>query len=192
MISKASLRKQILASRDRLPEDNRLSISAVIADKFLSTDFYKDSRVIWAYWPFGSEINTAPIVHRALSENKKVILPKVEKQKLLLYEIDDPQVQLVPGTYGIMEPVIKGCHPARIKDIDLIMVPGIVFDRKCNRLGYGGGYYDRMLPSLDKAVKIALCFGLQLVDFIPVEKHDIKVDIIITEFEVINCNYKKT
>jgi 5-formyltetrahydrofolate cyclo-ligase len=97
---------------------------------------------------------------------------------------------LVPGSFGILEPDISVCSEADIKTADLIITPGLSFDLKFNRLGYGGGYYDRVLTGAGtKSRKIALAFDLQILDNIPSCPHDCKVDMIITESNIYR-NYK--
>lgn len=145
-------------------------------------DHYKDSSRILAYYPFRSEINTKIIINDALSQGKEIALPRVSKDHLDLYYIQDLDHDLEPGCYDIMEPVPKRCRRAKADTIDLVIVPGIGFDRDHNRLGYGGGFYDRLLMDIPEIVpRIALAFDIQVVDRIPVSGHDLKVDILITE-----------
>ncbi|OFW61331.1 MAG: 5-formyltetrahydrofolate cyclo-ligase, partial [Actinobacteria bacterium RBG_19FT_COMBO_36_27] len=135
--------------------------------------------------PFRSEVNTTIIIREALKSKKNIILPRVYNNKLELYFVTDLSIQLKNGVYNIMEPVTELCKPAKISDIDVVVVPGVSFDKKFNRLGYGGGYYDKILSHIpEKIKKIALCFDIQIVDALPVSEHDIKVDTIITETKI--------
>ncbi len=94
--------------------------------------------------------------------------------------------ELVPGTWGILEPPENSRKVVPAEEIDLAVVPGLAFDRQFNRLGYGAGYYDRFLPKLKKnAVKAGICYSIQLIDQIPVEAFDIAMDIIVTDTEVL-------
>ncbi len=186
MIDKKKLRELVQNQRNSLPARARQKKSRAIAERLFMNHYYKDSKTLLAYYPFRSEIDTTIIVKKALAEEKKVILPRVEQKILKLYYVRDLESQLEIGTYGIMEPDIRKCKPAKLKEIELALVPGLAFDRNLNRLGYGGGFYDRLLGNLNPDVKkIALCFNLQLVPAIPVLEHDIKVDVIITESEEI-------
>ncbi|MBU4450358.1 MAG: 5-formyltetrahydrofolate cyclo-ligase, partial [Actinobacteria bacterium] len=116
---------------------------------------------------------------------KKIILPRVWHKNLELYFIENYKHQLKKSNYGIMEPVPELCKPAEISDIDLAIVPGVCFDKNLNRLGYGGGFYDKLLTLLNNNVKkIALCFEMQMLPEIPVLSHDIKIDEIITESNI--------
>ncbi len=182
MEDKKILRKRLQQQRDALPLKARIQKSKIIAKKFIQSPEYKDSKNILIYYPFRSEIDTTFIMKKALRDGKKIILPKVSGNDLKLFFIHDLKKQLTLGTFDIMEPSGDGCIRADIRDIDLAVIPGVCFDVSFNRLGYGGGFYDRVIPLLsEKIKKIAICFDLQLILSIPVEEHDQKIDKIITE-----------
>ncbi len=188
---KKIIRKRIQKKRDGLAEATRLSRSTSIAARLTGLGFYKDSKEILVYYPFRSEIDTTIIIRRAIKQQKKVILPRVNGKDLDLYYIKDLSNDLSPGTFDIMEPIPSECTPASYKDIDMVLVPGVSFDRDLNRLGYGGGFYDKLLEKLPADIpRIVLAFDLQIVDNIPVTEHDLKVDIIITETEIITSHNK--
>jgi 5-formyltetrahydrofolate cyclo-ligase len=118
---------------------------------------------------------------------KRVLVPKVDKQRhrLRLYEINDLK-ELSPGYMGIHEPSLPDERLREINDIDLIIIPGTGFDFSGNRLGYGAGYYDTLLSDVKKKFPfVALAYEEQLIDSIPAELHDVKVDIIITDRKVM-------
>jgi 5-formyltetrahydrofolate cyclo-ligase len=118
---------------------------------------------------------------------KRVVVSKVDKerQRLMLYEIKDIN-ELTPGYLGISEPSLSDDRLKDIGDVDLAVIPGVVFDYSGNRLGYGGGYYDNLLPNIkEKTPLIALAYKEQLVDSIPLETHDVKVDVLVTDEGVI-------
>ena len=147
------------------------------------------------YVSFRSEVDTRNYLDNILGMGKRLILPVVDAQhKLLkLYEVKDVS-ELAPGYMGIPEPDIRENRRVTIKDIDLVVIPGTGFDIKGNRLGYGGGYYDRLLSYESKQFAliehiptIALAFEEQIGEEIPAEPHDIKVDMIITDTRVIDC-----
>jgi len=186
LIDKKWLREKIQTLRDSLPLEERQEKSRAVAERFFRSRYYKDSETILAYYPFRSEIDTTIIINRAIADKKKIILPRVKKNRLNLYYVHHLLSQLETGSYGIMEPIEEKCIPAQLAEIDLVIVPGVAFDRDLNRLGYGGGFYDRLLCRLGTEVKkVALCFNLQLVPRIPISEHDMKVDVIITELEEI-------
>ncbi len=182
MEDKKSLRKKTQLERDRLTAAEKAEKSKTITLKFLDTDDYKKANSILIYHPFRSEIDTTQIIEKALKDGKKVILPKVKNKNLNLFFVEDLQSQLKKGAFGIMEPIESTCPEAEPGQIDLAVIPGVCFDKSLNRVGYGGGFYDRLIPLLPEGVKkIALCFDLQIVPKIPVSRSDRKVDRIITE-----------
>jgi 5-formyltetrahydrofolate cyclo-ligase len=185
VIFKKKLRKEIREKRDRITASDRKNRSKIIAEKFYNINYYTESHNILAYYPFGSEIDTTLVIIRALENNKSIILPKVFDQELKLYYIDKLSEHLEKGKYGIMEPIPRLCRTAKIKDVDLAIIPGLGFDKNLNRLGYGGGFYDRLLTLIPVEVKkVAFCFDVQVVGSIPVSEHDIKIDILITESKI--------
>jgi len=184
---KDSIRKSVQEARDSLTEKARQEKSLAISRKFLASGIYKHSESILAYYPFRSEIDTRIIISDALSLGKKIALPRVDGKRLGLYYINDPLKDLTGGSYGIFEPDPKKCIPAHPAGLDVVIVPGVGFDRQLNRLGYGGGFYDRLLDHLSPRIpKIALAFDLQIMDNVPVSDTDLKVDILITESSVYN------
>jgi 5-formyltetrahydrofolate cyclo-ligase len=142
---KDGLRKVIREKRDRITIPARKNISKIIAGKFFHTDYYTESHNILAYYPFGSEIDTTLVITRALKNKKRIILPRVFDRKLKLYYLEKVPEQLEKSKYGIMEPIPRFCRPAKITEIDLAIIPGLGFDKNLNRLGYGRGFYDRLL-----------------------------------------------
>ncbi len=185
MEEKKILRSFIQKQRDNLPKEFRNKASKAISNSFFKTKEYKQAKSIFIFYPFRSEINTKFIIKKALNDGKKIILPKIAGKSLKLFYINNLKNQLKLGPYNIMEPNEEFCTQADIDEIELAVIPGVCFDKSLNRLGYGGGFYDKLIPNLPKNVKkIALCFELQLVEKIPTEPHDSKVDKIITEKNV--------
>jgi 5-formyltetrahydrofolate cyclo-ligase len=181
---KQAVRQAIQKIRDLIPSEERKIKTQEISERFFSLKEYCNAKNILIYYPFRSEIDTTVIVRKALAEGKRVILPRVSGKELQLFYVKNIEKDLEPGAYGIMEPDRGSCAPARYTDPDLAVVPGVGFDRQKNRLGYGGGFYDRLLPKLSKNVKkIALCFQLQITDLLPSSAYDIKVDKVISENE---------
>ena len=148
---------------------------------FLLTEFREASLVMF-FASFRSEINTLPMIRHALEAGKRVILPKVKGGDLALFEIRDFDRDTAPGAWLIPEP--REDAPAVISDVDLMIIPGLAFDENGNRLGYGAGFYDRILPRY-KHKTVALAFEIQIVPKIPVSPHDIPVHAIVTEKRVI-------
>ena len=186
-LSKSELRKVILKKRDELSPEEHRELSEVIAGKIFNWDVYKESESILVYVSFRSEINTYDIIKNALNEGKKVYCPKINEDDMFFYQINSLN-DLMPGYMGIMEPK-EGL--TALKDTackTLVLMPGSVFDKKGNRVGYGKGYYDRFLSDCRKKglnfITSALAFSFQIVENIPAEQHDYKADYIFTEKEI--------
>ena len=181
---KQAVRQAIQEIRDSIPLKIRKRKTQEIAERFYCLKEYCDAKNILIYYPFRSEIDTTVIITRALTDGKRVILPRVSGKMLELFYVEDIKKDLKPGTYGIMEPDSASCVPAKYTEPDVAVVPGVGFDRHKNRLGYGGGFYDRLIPKLSKNIqKIALCFQVQIIDLLPSSTHDIRVDKVISENE---------
>lgn len=182
---KKDLRKIILNKRNSIDNNTKEEMDREIFNKLINLDLYKEAKNIFIYLSFGSEIDTKPIIDRALEEGKEVYIPKVykinkEMRAIRLNTFED----LEKNSMGILEPK-DDFNFINKEKIDLIIVPGAVFDFKGNRIGYGGGYYDRFLSNIkDKRNKIVLAYNLQIVDNIEAEEHDIKVDYIITNSRI--------
>lgn len=154
---------------------------------------FKKAESILFYASFRSEVDTINCLADAITHGKRVALPKVDRKRrrLMLYEIKDAS-ELAPGCLGIPEPTILRGRKTALKDIDVVVVPGAGFDIYGNRLGYGAGYYDKLLSgSKEHITTIALAFEEQIVPNVPNEGHDIKIDKIVTEKRIVNCKTKK-
>ncbi|WP_202708432.1 5-formyltetrahydrofolate cyclo-ligase [Sporosalibacterium faouarense] len=189
-MDKNSLRKDILDKRKGLSKDELELKSEKIKKLLLSSKFYQNPQSIMVYIDFRNEVKTEGIIKESLKVDKDIILPIsiVETRELLLSKLMDYDKELSPGSYGILEPKQEFIREVKHDVIDLVLVPGVAFDRRGYRIGYGGGYYDRFLSKLDKSVpKVALAFNVQMVDYAYEDDHDIPVDYIITENEIIEC-----
>ena len=187
-MNKKVLRKNILEERDRLDLSQKENWDDLIKQTLMESRVFKDCKNIFIYIGFGSEIDTSKYILQFLSLKKNVLVPRTDiktksMEAVQIYNLED----LVEDKYGILEP--KNDKIATRKDnIDLIILPGVAFDATGNRVGYGGGYYDRFLEGLNKNIlKVVLCYNFQLVESIETEKHDIKADYIITEQRSIIC-----
>jgi 5-formyltetrahydrofolate cyclo-ligase len=193
---KIRLREKLLKKRDSIPPEQKALKEAVIEKKLMGLDAFRKARNLLMYVSFRSEVDTRKYLDDIVSMGKKLILPVVDTRNnvLKLYEVKDTS-ELAPGYMGIPEPDIRENRRVTIKDVDLVVIPGTGFDTRGNRLGYGGGYYDRLLSYESKQlaqaehhiITIALAFEEQIGEEIPAEPHDIKVDMIITDKRVINC-----
>ena len=135
-------------------------------------DVWREARVIGLYSALPDEIETAKVIDK-WSKYKKIVLPVVSETEMEFYEYKD---ELCRGAFGILEP--KATNMVNPKDIDLLIIPGVAFDRAGNRLGRGKGYYDKYLVRTD-AYMIGVAFSCQITPAIPCEKHDVKMDVVM-------------
>lgn len=187
---KKVLRQQAISKRDIINITDREVKNNLIKKRLFNMPEFKKARIVFFYASFGTEVETLTSIEASLRSGKRVALPVVDRDQkgLRVYEIK-AMVDLDSGFMGIPEPKVLEGRAIELKDIDLIIIPGVGFDTAGNRLGYGVGYYDRLLSELKESVPIiALCFEEQILSEIPSEDHDIKVDKIITEKRVIDCH----
>lgn len=184
---KSQIRKEVIARRDSISEELKKTKDSKIRDTLFELPEFKSSRVVLLYASFKSEADTFELIKYCLSNGKSVVLPKVDKTAggLLLYEIKDLK-ELVRGHFGVPEPSVTEERRRDISEIDIVIVPGVAFDEQCNRLGYGKGFYDKLLFG-KKCRTIALAYEEQIVESIPSEPHDVKIGRIITDKRTINC-----
>ena len=181
---KAELRRTVLARRDALDAGTRTALSATIFGKVLALDALGKAATVLAYCSFGSEPDTTGFLGAVLARGKRLVLPRVDRaaRGLVLHRVRDPATQLRPGTWGIREPAPAACPPVEAREVEFILVPGVAFDAGGGRLGYGGGYYDRLIGSVPPGSPlVAAAFEVQLVERVPMGSHDRRVDRIVTE-----------
>ncbi len=180
---KKSLRAQMLQQRLALPQPSIQSLSLAIASRVINSHWFKSARKIALYVAIRNEVNPIGILHAGLAISGKImLLPRVSGKELQFVPVNSGY-ELTPGFKGILEPVGKA-EP--VGDIDLFLVPGLVFDRQGHRIGYGKGYYDVALDrARPDATKIGLAFGFQVVQEIPAWAGDIPLDMLVSEDETI-------
>jgi 5-formyltetrahydrofolate cyclo-ligase len=183
--AKAALRREILARRDALDPTVRTRLSEVALARTQALDAFRRARAVLAYASFGSELNTRPLLEQILAGGRTLVLPRVDREarRLVLHEVRDLDADLQPGTWGIPEPSPVRCRLAVAAGIDFVLVPGLVFDPDGGRIGYGAGYYDRLLGSWPEPAPalVAAAFDLQVVAAVPVLSTDRRVDVVVTE-----------
>ncbi len=182
--AKVELRKAIIARRSTLSLPARQTANRIISKQVLALGGFDDAQIVMAYMSFASEFSTSEIVRATLERDKILVLPKINgsRPELDLFQVSDLDSDLISGVWGIMEPNPDRCKTISVEEIDFVLVPGVAFDADCNRLGYGGGYYDRLLEDLGPfAAFVAAAFAVQVVDRVPVEAHDIPLNVIVTE-----------
>lgn len=179
MNEKSEMRKSFLALRDGYDVLSRKRLDDIVFEKVLESQEYRGAGCIFIFVSYKSEVDTQNIIKFSLSSKKRVCVPKVVGPGIMkaveIKKIED----LVHGKFNILEP--KNTDSIELQDIDLCFVPGAVFDKFGGRIGYGGGYYDRFLKNLRQdSITVGLCYDFQVVCKVPMEKHDLRVDKIIT------------
>jgi 5-formyltetrahydrofolate cyclo-ligase len=183
--AKRALRREVLAVRDALPPEDRRARSEAIAPRFLALPEVADAGTVMAFWSFGSEVDTAPLIERLLADGRTTAMPRIEGTHVVPVAYR-PGDEVRETSFGAFEPLEGRVLDAT--DLDLVVVPGVAFDDAGRRVGYGGGFYDRLLPGLRPGVPaIALAFSVQLVPEVPTGGMDRRVDAIVTEGKVIRC-----
>jgi len=185
---KSEIRKTTRAKRDALSKKERSKKSAAIMKQLFDFANFLESRIVLFYMSNNSEVDTEPMVRKALEIEKIVALPLIdlEKQEIVPFKVDNLERDVRPRYRGIREPIPQRCKQIPVQHINLAIIPGIAFDVRGGRIGYGTGFYDRFIPQLDITTrKVALSFECQIVLQIPMEPHDRYTDIIITEKRII-------
>ena len=185
--AKRGMRAQIVAARDALAPAPRAVASEAIAAGVLALPSFVAARCVLLTLAFRSEWDTAPVFAAAFAAGKTVALPRVDNtsRMLELHAVQDIARDTRAGYRGIPEPLTDLTTVDRAA-IDWVLVPGVAFDTAGRRLGYGGGYYDRLLSQLrPQASRVAGAFELQIVPLVPAAPHDLTVDCVVTESRVI-------
>ncbi|MBU3840191.1 MAG: 5-formyltetrahydrofolate cyclo-ligase [Candidatus Ruminococcus intestinipullorum] len=181
---KKDIRSRILQKRQALTEEERTCFSDMILQKVISHPWYQMADTIYCYASFSSEVSTNQIISHAWKSGKRVALPKVVgSRKMEFYYIQGFE-DLNYGFRGILEP---STSQRAFAEHGLMLMPGAVFDPYCGRIGYGGGFYDAYLGEHNSINTIALAFQVQIVEHIPMEEHDIRPQIVLTEKESYSC-----
>jgi 5-formyltetrahydrofolate cyclo-ligase len=179
---KKNLRKGVLTQRDALDLKVKIEYDKKIRASFLDSSLYRSSKKIFIYVSFRSEVDTHLLIQTMLRSEKKIYVPftSSESREMKAVALDDFDDDLEAGHFGVMTVKKDRRHFAHPQEMDLIVMPGTVFDLRGHRIGYGAGYYDRFLQASD-AETVGLCYNLQLVPAVPDEPHDKTVDHLLTE-----------
>ena len=173
------IRKQMKQLRADMTRTERFEKSMQIFEKLITVPEFKRADRIYTYVSMDNEIDTIMLIDYSLSIEKRVFVPRVSGKDMEFYEISDIS-ELSPGYMGIYEPDINGKEPDYSRT-GFMCMPGLAFDRSYNRIGYGGGCYDRYLSVENKLYKAALAYEAQLLESIPAQDGDVRPDMIVTE-----------
>ncbi len=180
MPDKTFLRKALLGKRRNIPPLLRRMKSRRIFRKLSREPVFQKAKHVAFYYGIAPEVETKLFLQKILKD-KKIYLPRIDpKKSLVLCRVRSLSKDLKKGAYNIMEPKAF-CEKRPAGQMDIIILPGVAFDRKGGRLGQGGGYYDRLLRKIKKVVKLGLCFREQVVKKVPMEAHDVRMDRVITD-----------
>jgi len=189
--AKAELRRRFLESRSAMDPALGAALSGRIAERLAELPEYAEARVVHLYiGAVGGEVATRAIALEVLQAGKRLVCPRVVGGRRLEHHEIRSLDELVESPRGLWEPDPHRSPRMAPSELDLVLVPGIAFDRLGNRLGFGTGYYDRFLSDLT-VPKVALAFSLQITDAVPHSPRDVPVDWIVTESETIACRAKR-
>ena len=177
-MDKKELRKQIRAAKKADPFYEKCSRSAPIMRQVEELPQFQESQTILLYWSMEDEVQTHDFVNRWYKE-KTLLLPCVDGNDLRLRQYTGPECLKEGEQFGIGEPT--GPEYTTLDNVQMIIVPGVAFDRSGNRMGRGRGFYDRLLKSTPRAYKVGVAFNFQMVDHVPIEDFDVPMNAVIAE-----------
>ena len=183
---KQALRKEMIARRDALPEAERARIANAFVAKVTSLPQYAAAQSVLATMAIGSEWNTRLLIDHARAHGKSVVLPRVSAppRRLELYAVEDFERDLVPGVWNIPEPDPARCRKLDFGEVDFALVPALAVDREGYRLGYGAGYFDRLLTGRrERPYCVTALPAAFILECLPREAHDIPVDLVVDDQE---------
>ncbi len=186
MVSKTEIRKTVLQARNAMTREEITAGSLAILKRLVDLEEIRRVSTLMVYLGFGSEVVTDGLILWGWGEGKRIVVPvcRPESRELTACRIDGFD-ELESGHYGIREPKAGFIRPVPRGEIEAVVVPAVAFDRRGYRVGYGGGYYDRFLPEAPQAARIGAVFARQIVAAIPADPHDVTVDRVVTDVEII-------
>ena len=169
--AKKKLRARLLRILSALSVEEVKRRTLGVEDRLRALDHFKKAKVVMMFWPLRGEVDVRGLIRRVQEEGKKVALPVISGQDIEPFEFTD-EAGLVINSFGVAEPSPAQARRIPLDEVDLVLVPGLAFDRKGNRLGRGGGYYDRFLARLpETACTVGICFEPQIQEDLPVIPH---------------------
>ncbi len=178
-MDKGEVRRRMRELKRAVPPEEKLRRSEGIMRQVEQTEAFRRARVVLLYWSMADEVQTHAFVDRWYRE-KVLLLPCVQGDDLVLRQYTGPDCLVAGEQFGIGEPA-GSPEWTDLDAVELIVVPGVAFDRTGNRMGRGRGFYDRLLKSTPHACKMGVAYDFQLLETIPVEPHDVKMDLIVSE-----------
>ncbi len=175
-MTKHELRAQIRARKRAMTEEEICSRSEALGKRFAESEAYKAAKTIYGYLPYNQEVRTVPMLEKALADGKRVAVPKCYGSEMRFIYLEDLS-QVEKGYCNIPEPIADG--PIGDDPTALVLLPGLAFDPQGNRMGYGGGFYDKFLAAEPNHPTMALCYEFQMLPHLETEAHDIPADFVL-------------
>lgn len=175
-MDKQSLRRHIREQKRAMTEEQIVARSEKLGQLFTASEAYRQAKTIYGYLPYNQEVRTVPMLEQALKDGKKVAVPKVYGEEMKFIYMDDLS-KVEKGYAGIPEPIAD--LPIADDKTALVLMPGLAFDKKGHRIGYGGGFYDRFLAAEPDHPTLALCYEFQMQEHLETEEFDIPVDYVL-------------
>jgi 5-formyltetrahydrofolate cyclo-ligase len=185
---KQYIRRSIRTVRRGLSAAERLARSRRIWERVVALSCYQHARVVLGYMAFNHEVLTDGLMRQAMASGKQIVLPMVQTdgEGMALYAIEDLEHDVTPGYRGVLEPQPQRTRAVAPETLELALIPGVAFDLRGGRLGFGAGFYDRLLSRLPRDIPtVGLAFDFQVIPRLPSQPHDIMLDAIVTERGVI-------
>ena len=164
----------------QLTPEEKLRRSGLIMEQVQQLPAFRKAKVVLLYWSMADEVQTHDFVNRWY-DKKVLLLPCVEGDDLLLRQYTGPECLVAGEQFGIGEPAATLPVFTDLERVEMIVVPGVAFDRTGNRMGRGRGFYDRLLKSTPNAVKVGVAYDFQMIESVPVEPHDVKMNLVVSE-----------
>ena len=180
---KAAWRERFRAARRAMTEAERAAASRAVCARILALPEVEAARVVHAFWPLPDEVDLRPALEALRGRGATVALPAVAGPRRLEHRAFEGADALVPGPWGLREPA-PSAPPVDTRALDVVLVPGLAFGRDGSRLGYGGGFYDAFLTGTP-ATRVGVCVAAALVDGVPTEPHDARMDAVVTDAAVL-------
>ena len=175
-MDKTELRRSIRQQKRAMTEAEIVARSAKLGELFAASEAYKNAKTIYGYLPYNQEVRTVPMLERALKDGKRVAVPKCYGEEMRFIYLDD-LTKVEKGYAGIPAPIAD--EPVADDETALVLMPGLAFDPKGHRIGYGGGFYDKFLAAEPNHPTLALCYEFQMLPSLETEEHDIPVDCVL-------------
>ena len=175
-MDKKALRQQIRERKRAMTEEDIALRSEKLKQLFVKSAAYQNAKTVYGYLPYNQEVRTVPILQQALRDGKRVAVPKIYGDTMKFLYLDDLS-KVEKNTMGIPEPVAD--EPVAADRTALVLMPGVAFTKNGDRIGYGGGFYDRFLADEPAHPTLALCYDFQIVESLPTEEFDIPVDTVL-------------